>query len=88
MHGPRILKKLDLEPSAATRPFLRELGLLVDDDSVERPSIAAVLSSAASPSDAPHAVITATIDGKKRKVITGNLLRQRKDLLEWAEQRR
>ena len=35
----------------------------------------------------PHAVVTATIDGKKRKVISGNLLQQRKDLLEWAEQK-
>ena len=38
-------QKLGLrESSAATlRPFLRELGLLVDDDGVERPSIAAIL---------------------------------------------
>ena len=38
-------QKLGLrEPSAATlRPFLREFGLLVDDDGVECPSIAAIL---------------------------------------------
>jgi hypothetical protein len=83
-------RKLDLhEPSSATlRPLLRELGLLVDDDGVERPSIAAILLFGREPQRfLPHAVVTVTIDGKKRKVITGNLLQQRTDLLEWAEQK-
>jgi len=83
-------RKLGLrEPSAATlRPFLQELGLLVDDGGIERPSIAAVLLFGRVPQRIlPHAVVTATIDGKRRKVITGNLLQQRKDLLEWAEQK-
>jgi hypothetical protein len=83
-------QKLGLrEPSAASlRPFLRELGLLVVDDGVERPSIAAILLFGREPQRfLPHAVVTVTIDGKKRKVITGNLLQQRKDLLEWAEQK-
>lgn len=82
--------KLSLqEPTAASlRPFLRELGLLVDDDGVERPSIAAILIFGREPQRfLPHAVVTVTIDAKKRKVITGNLLQQRKDLLEWAEQK-
>src|SRR5262249_46005181 len=82
-------QKLGLrEPSAATlRPFLRDLGLLVDDGAVERPSIAAILLFGRDPQRfLPHAVVTATIDGKKRKVITGNLLQQRQDLLEWTEQ--
>lgn len=83
-------QKLGLrEPAAASlRPFLRELGLLVDDDGVERPSIAAILLFGREPQRfLPHAVVTATIDAKRRKVITGNLLQQRKDLLEWAEQK-
>ena len=83
-------QKLGLkEPSAATlRAFLRELGLLVDDDGIERPSIAAILLFGRDPQRfLPHAVVTVTIDGKKRKVITGNLLQQRRDLLEWAEQK-
>jgi SIR2-like domain len=83
-------QKLGLrEPSSATlRPFLRELGLLVDDGEIERPSIAAMLLFGREPQRfLPHAVVTVTIDSKKRKVITGNLLKQRKDLLEWAEQK-
>ena len=70
------------------RPFLRELGLLVADGGVERPSIAAILLFGREPQRfLPHAIVTVTIDAKKRKVITGNLLQQRKDLLEWAEQK-
>ncbi|HEY1932564.1 MAG TPA: SIR2 family protein [Acetobacteraceae bacterium] len=85
-------KKLGLrEPSAATlKAFLRELGLLVYDGGVERPSIAAVLLFGREPQRFPllrHAVVTATINAKKRKVISGNLLQQRNDLLEWAEQK-
>ena len=59
-------QKLGLrEPSAATlRPFLRELGLLVDDDGVECPSIAAILLFGRNPQRfLPHAVVTAT-DGE------------------------
>ena len=74
--------------AVSLRPFLRELGLLVDDDGVERPSIGAILIFGREPQRfLPHAVVTVTIDAKKRKVITGNLLQQRKDLLEWAEQK-
>ncbi|MGY4501154.1 hypothetical protein ACVWYH_005085 [Bradyrhizobium sp. GM24.11] len=75
------------EPSAATlRVFLRELGLPIDVGGVDRPSIAAILLFGRDPQRfLPHAVVTVT-DGKKRKVITGNLLKQRKDLLEWVEQ--
>ncbi|CAN2536314.1 hypothetical+protein [Methylocapsa aurea] len=83
-------RKLRLsEPSAATlRSFLRELGLLVADGGIERPSIAAILLFGRDPQRfMPHAVITLTIDGKKRKVVSGNLLQQRKDLLEWADQK-
>jgi hypothetical protein len=83
-------QKLGLqEPSSAKlRPFLRELGLLVDDDGTERPSIAAMLLFGRELQRfLPHAVVTVTIDGKKRKVISGNLLQQRGDLLEWAGQK-
>jgi hypothetical protein len=83
-------RKLGLrEPSAATlRSFLRELGLLVIDGGIERPSIAAILLFGRDPQRfMPHSVVTLTIDSKKRKVISGNLLQQRKDLLEWIEQK-
>ena len=33
-----------------------------------------------------HSVIAATIDGKKRRVFNGNLIEQRKTVLEWIEQ--
>jgi hypothetical protein len=83
-------QKLGLrEPTAASlRPFLRELGLLVEDDGIERPSLAAILLFGREPQRfLPHAVVAVTTDAKRRKVITGNLLQQRKDLLEWAEQK-
>ena len=35
----------------------------------------------------PHAVVTVTIDGKNRKVISGNLLNQHSELLEWTGQK-
>ena len=82
-------RKLGLrEPMAGTlKVFLRELGLLIEADGVERPSIAAALLFGRQPQRfLPHAVVTATIDGKKRKVFTGNLLKQRSELLEWLEQ--
>jgi hypothetical protein len=52
---------------------------------VERPSIAALLLFGRDPQRfLPHAVVTLTIDGKKRKVVSGNLLNQRNLLLEWV----
>jgi predicted HTH transcriptional regulator len=82
-------RKLGLrEPTAATlKVFLRELGLLIDAGGIDRPSIAAVLLFGRDPQRfIPHGVVTVTVDRKKRKVITGNLLKQRKDLLDWVEQ--
>lgn len=82
-------RKLGLrEPTSGTlKVFLRELGLLVDEAGIERPSIAAVLLFGRDPQRfLPHAVVTATVDGKKRRVFTGNLLRQRGDLLDWLDQ--
>jgi hypothetical protein len=80
-------KKLGLsEPTAATlKTFLRELGLVLSVEGVERPSIAAILLFGRDPQRfLPHAVVTLTIDAKKRKVVSGNLLNQRKVLLEWG----
>jgi hypothetical protein len=80
-------RKLGLrEPTAAKlKIFLRELGLLVHTESgIERPSVAAMLLFGRDPQQfLPHAVVTATIDGKKRRVFTGNLFQQRKDLIDW-----
>ncbi|WP_457492094.1 SIR2 family protein [Tardiphaga sp. P5_C7] len=79
-------KKLGLrEPTSATLPtFLRELGLLVDVKGTEKPSNAAMLLFGIHPQRFfPHAVVSVTIDGKRRQVISGNLLKQRVDLLEW-----
>lgn len=80
-------KKLGLaEPAAATlKAFLAELGLVLSVGGMERPSIAAMLLFGRDPQRfLPHAVVTLTIDGKKRKVVSGNLINQRKLLLEWA----
>jgi len=80
-------EKLSLaEPTAATlRAFLVELGLVRSVGGMERPSIAAMLLFGRDPQRfLSHAVITLTIDGKKRKVVSGNLINQRKLLLDWA----
>lgn len=73
------------EPTAAAlRTFLAELGLVLNVEGVDRPSIAAVLLFGRDPQRfLPHAVVTLTVDGKKRKVASGNLINQRKLLLEW-----
>lgn len=79
-------KKLGLRaPSAASLPaFLRELGLLVNVKGTERPSNAAMLLFGADPQRFfPHAIVSVTVDGKRREVKSGNLLKQRADLLEW-----
>jgi hypothetical protein len=74
------------EPAAATlKTFLNELGLVLDVDGVDRPSIAAMLLFGRDPQRfLPYAVVRLTINGKKRKVVSGNLLNQRKLLLEWT----
>ncbi|MGD1213077.1 MAG: SIR2 family protein [Candidatus Acidiferrales bacterium] len=82
-------KKLGLKETtfATLKPFLRELGLLIQGDTVERPSVAALLLFGRDPQRfLPHAVVTVTVDGKKRRVISGNLLNQRSELLEWLGQ--
>ncbi|MCK1463457.1 hypothetical protein IVB34_35150 [Bradyrhizobium sp. 2] len=79
-------KKLGLrEPTAATlSTFLRELGLLVDVKGKEKPSNAAMLLFGTNPQRFfPHAIVSVTVDGKRREVKSGNLLKQRSDLLGW-----
>jgi hypothetical protein len=87
MTARQYAKKLGLaEPVAATlKAFLAELGLVLNVGGMERPSIAAMLLFGRDPQRfLPHAVVTLTINGKKRKVVSGNLINQRKLLLEWA----
>lgn len=82
-------RKLRLrEPASVTlATFLREHGLLVECGGMQRPTNAAVLLFGAAPQRFfRHAVVTVTIDGKKRQVIDGNLLKQRSDLLEWISE--
>lgn len=79
-------RKLRLrEPTSTTlTTFLREHGLLVESDGGLRPTNAAILLFGAEPQRFfRHAVVTVTVDGKKRQVIDGNLLKQRNDLLDW-----
>jgi hypothetical protein len=87
MIAHKYTSKLGLaEPAAAAlKAFLAELGLLLNVDGIERPSIAAMLLFGREPQRfLPHAVVTLTIDGKKRRVATGNLINQRNLLLEWT----
>lgn len=68
------------------KPLMRELGLLVDSKGRELPSAGCILLFGRDPSRFfPHAIVSVTIDGKKRRVFGGNLLNQYRDLLEWAE---
>ncbi len=83
-------KKLGLKEttSSTLRPFLQELGLLKEFEGAVRPSYAAMLLFGRNPQRfLPHAVLTVTVDGKKRRVISGNLLNQRKELLDWIGQK-
>jgi hypothetical protein len=73
--------------TADTLPgLLREQGFLVRVNGVEHPTAGCILLFAKDPkSYFPHAVVSATIAGKKRSVFDGNLIRQRQSLLEWLE---
>lgn len=69
------------------RPLMRELGLLLNADGIERPSVGCILLFGRQPERFfPHAIISATLDGKKRQVLHGNLLSQQSQALEWLEQ--
>lgn len=66
------------------RGLLREQGFLIDVDGTEIPTVGCMLLFGKSPQKYfPHAVVSATVSGKKRMLFTGNLLRQRTELLEW-----
>ncbi len=83
-------EKLGLpEVTASTlRSFLVELGLLRIKSGTEVPTVAAILLFGKDPQKFfPHSVVTLTIDGKKRQVISGNLIHQRDKLIEWVEQK-
>lgn len=67
-------------------PLLRELRLVVADEGVERPTHGCILLFAQDlEKHFPHAVVSASIGGKKRAVFEGNLLVQRRALLSWLE---
>lgn len=67
-------------------PLLRELRLVVSDDGIERPTYGCILLFAKELEKRfPHAVVSASIGGKKRSVFEGNLLVQRRALLNWLE---
>jgi hypothetical protein len=64
--------------------LLREQGLVVKVDDHEVPTAGCILLFGKNPQHYfPHAVISATIAGKKRTVFDGNLIGQRLALLEW-----
>lgn len=69
------------------KTMMRELGLLVPDNANEVPSVACILLFGRDPTRFfPHAVVSVTVAGKKRKVFSGNLLSQRNSVLEWFEE--
>jgi len=66
--------------------LLREQGLVIQADGQEVPTAGCLLLFGTNPQARyPHAVVSATIAGKKRVVVAGNLIRQRLALLEWLE---
>ncbi|MES1242758.1 MAG: SIR2 family protein [Acidobacteriota bacterium] len=66
--------------------LLREQGLLVDSRGTAVPTAGCLLLFGKNPqSRFPHAVVSATIGGKKRSVFVGNLIRQRREILDWLE---
>jgi SIR2-like domain len=73
--------------SQQLKPLMRELGLLVPHSREEKPSVACMLLFGRNPVRFfSHSMITATIDRKKRRVFNGNLIEQRRAILEWMEQ--
>jgi hypothetical protein len=72
--------------SLQLKPLMRELGLLVPHSGEEKPSVACVLLFGRTPARFfSHSMIGATIDGKKRRVFNGNLIEQRRAVLESME---
>jgi hypothetical protein len=72
--------------SETLRPLLIEQGLLVRDEEQEVPTAGCLLLFGRSPQAFfPHAIVGVTIGGKKRQIFSGNLIEQRRQLLEWFE---
>lgn len=67
------------------KPLMREMGLLLDGEAgTDVPSNACVLLFGRSPARFfPHAIISATISGKRRVVLEGNLISQYRDAMAW-----
>jgi hypothetical protein len=66
--------------------LMREQGLLVYEDGNDRITAAAILLFGKCPQDFfPHAVVSITENNKKRQVVEGNLISQRRQLLEKLE---
>jgi hypothetical protein len=66
--------------------LLREQGLLVTIEGVEYPTAGCILLFSKNPQKHfPHAVVSATIAGKKRTIFSGNLISQRVALLDWLD---
>lgn len=66
--------------------LLREQGLLVSVGGQDVPTEGCLLLFGKDPqARLPHAIVTATISGKKRRIFTGNLIQQRNELLEWLQ---
>ena len=64
--------------------LLREQGLLAWSEGRDVPTVGCLLLFGSNPQGRfPHAIVAATIKGKKRVVFSGNLLRQRQELREW-----
>jgi hypothetical protein len=65
-------------------PLMRELGLLMSVNSVEHPTAGCLLLFGNEPErHFPHAVVVTTIGHKRRNVVRGNLLSQRRELIDW-----
>ncbi|WP_102961228.1 hypothetical protein [Mangrovicella endophytica] len=68
--------------------LLREQGLIVQQNGQEVPTAGCVLLFGREPQRwFPHAVISTSIGGKKRRVFEGNLITQHRDLIEWLGQK-
>lgn len=81
----RYCDKLKRAPisSDTLHSLMREQGLLVKGDSGDRVTVGALLLFGKSPQTFfPHAVVSITEEGKKRRVYDGNLISQHRSLLE------
>lgn len=67
-------------------PLMRELGLVLAVDGEEKPSTACLLLFGNNLEERyPHAVTITTVAHKKRAVVGGNLIAQRRTLLDWID---